>query len=179
MKEPGLQLDALTFTVRKCTSWKTHTPSPKTGLISGTEHFLFVLLAEGEKMQWGWNAGGFFVISVSKYLFEKEVTHWIMRSLSVRSVWPGQSLHFSPKMCICLRNVLLDSSSSLNKDNRKTEANIKWHQTSLKSIILEVWSTCGQTQGDGLIKYSTSWKQILIRQSSLNFNIVLGPDLRI
>lgn len=46
-----------------------------------------------------------------KYLFEREMTHWIMRSLSVRSIWPGQSLHFSQKMCICWRNVFLDSSS--------------------------------------------------------------------
>lgn len=45
----------------------------------------------------------FFVISASKYLFESEMTHWIMRSLSVRSIWPGQSPHFSQKNVYLLK----------------------------------------------------------------------------
>lgn len=45
----------------------------------------------------------FVVISASKYLFESEMTHWIMRSLSVRSIRPGQSPHISPKNVYLLK----------------------------------------------------------------------------
>lgn len=98
--------------LKSCLERHICTYVPQNWTYLGKEHFLFVLSAEGEKMQWVWNADFFFSCYLwCKYLFEREMTHWIMRSLSVRSVWPGQSLHFSPKMCICWRNVFLDSRS--------------------------------------------------------------------
>lgn len=54
--------------------WENTHPFPQTGQSFGADHFRFVLSAEGERMQWGWNAGGLLSLLVNICLRAKWVT---------------------------------------------------------------------------------------------------------
>lgn len=62
------------------TGKNTH-PFPQTGQSFGADHFRFVLSAEGERMQWGWNAGGLLSLLVNICLRAK----WVTESLGLIS----------------------------------------------------------------------------------------------
>ena len=116
-------------------SWKTHIPSSKTGHIFGTEHFLFVLFAEGEKMQWGWNAD-FFLLSLLVNICLKE--KWLTESWSPYQLdqFGLGKVHVFLQKCVFAEEMYFwILVVPLNKNSKRIEVKIKLQSSSLIKIL--------------------------------------------